>query len=363
MAAPLDIRLRPVWRFRGREERELDLALLALLEAIEASGKLTVAAQTAGMSHRHAWNLIERWSELLGAPLVTIERGRGTQLSTLGAKLLWAGKRTLARLEPELDNLAAELAEALGEAVPGNLPVLRIHASHDFALAKLRQLASESRSLTIDLRYRGSAEAIASLRRGSCDLAGFHVTEGPLGVAAANRYLGVLGPDIHQLIWIATRVQGWIVAPGNPKEIHHAADLAKPGLRFVNRQRDSGTRLLLDQLLGTARIDAAKLEGYETEEHTHAAVAAHVAGGLADAGLGIEAAAQQFKLDFVPVATERYFLAAHRDTLEKPAAKFLVGLLRGNAFHDIVTGLHGERAHRTGEVAQLRLTPPWDKLI
>jgi molybdate transport repressor ModE-like protein len=363
MAVPIDIRLRPVWRFRGNEERELDLTLLALLEAIEHSGKLTVAARSAGLSHRHAWNLIERWSALLGAPLVTIERGRGTQLSLLGAKLLWAGKRALARLEPELDNLAAELTETLGEAAPGNLPVLRIHASHDFALAKLRPLAAETRSIAIDLRYRGSAEAIASLRRGNCDLAGFHVTEGPLGVPAASRYAGVLGPDAHRLIWIAGRVQGLIVAPGNPKGIRGIHDVAKPGTRLINRQRESGTRLLLDQLLGAAGVDPAGIDGYENEEHTHAAVAAHVAGGMADVGLGIEAAAQQFHLDFVPIATERYFLAAHRDTLEKPAAKFLVGLLRGDAFHDIVTGLHGERAHRTGEVAQLRQTPPWDKLL
>lgn len=363
MAAPLDIRLRPVWRFRNNEERELDLTLLALLEAVEQTGKLTAAAQSAGISHRHAWNLIGRWADFLGAPLVTIERGRGTQLSPLGAKLLWAGKRTLARLEPELDNLAAELSESLGEAVPASAPALRIHASHDFALAKLRQLAADTRSLTLDLRYRGSAEAVASLRRGNCDLAGFHVTEGPLGIPAANRYAGLLGTQVHCLVWIATRVQGLIVPPGNPKGIHRIDDLAKPGVRLVNRQGDSGTRMLLDQLLGAAGIDPSRLPGYENEEHTHGAVAAHVAGGMADAGLGIEAAARQFELEFVPLATERYFLAARRDTLEQPAAKFLVGLLRGDAFHDIVAELHGERPHRTGEVAPLRQTPPWDKLL
>ena len=85
---PLSIALRPVWRFRGADNRELDLTLLELLDGIERSGKLTVAARSAGVSHRHAWNLIEKWAGFLGAPLVTIERGRGTQLSALGAKLL-----------------------------------------------------------------------------------------------------------------------------------------------------------------------------------------------------------------------------------------------------------------------------------
>src|ERR1700757_465343 len=130
MVAPINVRLRPVWRFGSNEERELDLTLLSLLEAVEQSGKLTAAAKIAGISHRHAWNLIERWSEFLGAPLVVVERGRGTQLSELGAKLVWAGRRTVARLEPELDNLAAELMESLSATVPSAVPVLRIHASH-----------------------------------------------------------------------------------------------------------------------------------------------------------------------------------------------------------------------------------------
>src|SRR6185295_1330122 len=100
-----------------------------------------------------------------------------------------------------------------------------------------------------------------------------------------------LGPSVHRLIRIATRVQGLIVRQGNPADIRQPADLARPGLRFVNRQRDSGTRLLLDQLLQAAGIDPAGIRGYENEEYTHSAVAAHIASGLADAGLGIEAAA------------------------------------------------------------------------
>src|SRR5262249_12026295 len=362
MARPLDIDLRTVWRFRKAGGEELDLTLLSLLDAIEQSGKLTVAARAAGMSHRHAWNLIEKWADFFGAPLVLIERGRGTQLSALGAKLLWAGKRAQARLEPELENLAAELAQCLSDASPANVPVLRIHASHDFSLVKLRDLAAKSHSVSIDLRYRGSAEALASLRRGNCEVAGFHVTDGPRGRGAAIRYGEALGSAIHRLICVAIRVQGLIVAPGNPKAIASIADLAQPGLRFINRQRDSGTRILLDQLLGEASIDPARIAGYENEEHTHAAVAAHVAGGLADTRLGIEAAATQFQLGFVPIATERYFFAVHKDFLERREAKLLIGLLRGDAFHDAVTELHGLRAHRTGEVTLVEKTAPWDDL-
>jgi putative molybdopterin biosynthesis protein len=363
MAQNLDIDIRTVWRFRNAGERELDLTLFALLEAIEQSGKLTAAARSAGMSHRHAWNLIEKWADFFGAPLVVIERGRGTQLSELGAKLLWAGKRAQARLEPELENLAAELASTLREAGAAKLPLLRIHASHDFTLVKLRELAGKTHSIAVDLRYRGSAEALAALRRGACDVAGFHVTEGPLGERAALRYGEALGTDSHRLISVATRVQGLIVPAGNPRSLRGVADLAQAGLRFINRQRDSGTRILLDELLRGAGVEPAGIEGYENEEHTHAAVAAHVAGGQADAGLGIEAAAVQFGLAFVPLATERYFFALHNDLLQKPEAQLLLGLLRGDAFHDTVAELHGEHAHRTGEVASLRDTSPWKGLL
>src|SRR5262249_12549534 len=150
---------------------------------------------------------------------------------------------------------------------------------------------------------------------------------------------------------------------GNPKSIGSIADLAWTGVRFVNRQRDSGTRLLLDALLAQAGIDSARIEGYENEEHTHAAVAAYVASGLADAGLGIKAASVQFGLGFVPIATERYFFAVHRDLLERREGKLLIGLLRGDAFHDAVAALHGVAAHRTGEISTVEKTPPWDVLL
>src|SRR5262245_59221659 len=156
MASKLNISIRPVWRFRNAGEQELDLTLFALLDAIEQTGKLTAAAKSAGVSHRHAWNLIEKWADFFGAPLVVIERGRGTQLSELGAKLLWAGKRAQARLAPELENLAAELASSLRDTAAASVPVLRIHASHDFSLAKLRELAGKTHAVAVDLRYRGS---------------------------------------------------------------------------------------------------------------------------------------------------------------------------------------------------------------
>lgn len=345
----IQIDIRPVWRFRSKEEREFDFLVLNLLEGLEQTGKLTSAAERAGVSYRHAWNLIEKWAGILGAPLVVMERGRGTQLSPLGSKLLWAGKRVQARLTPELDSLASEFAAALNESLEQGGPILRVHASHDFAVAALREPLARA-GIQLDLQYRGSFDALGSLTRGACDLAGFHIVEGPFGTRMAARYSEWLKPRAHRLIWIATRTQGLIVEAGNPKELRTVADLAKPGVRLINRQKGSGTRALLEYLLSGAGVERTRLTGYENEEFTHAAVAALIAGGQADAGFGVEAAAAQFRLGFVPVTTERYFFVCRQESLAQPAIAALIDLLRGPKFRAIVTGLPGYSAPRAGDV-------------
>src|SRR5262245_2511425 len=326
--------------------------LLGLLEALGQTGKLTVAAQQAGMSYRHAWNLIEKWAGILGAPLVAMERGRGTQLTPLGQKLLWAGKRVQARLTPELDSLASELARALNEALDQGGPTLRVHASHDFAIAALRELGPKA-GVTVDLQYRGSFDALGSLARGECDLAGFHIVDGAFGTRMASRYAEWLKPRAHRLIWIASRTQGLIVAHGNPKEIRGVADLARKGIRLINRQKGSGTRALLEYLLTDAEIDRSRLNGYQNEEFTHAAVAALIAGGQADVGFGVEAAAAQFRLGFVPLTRERYFLACRQEHLALPEVETLLSVLRGAKFRAVIDSLAGYEAPRAGEVSTI----------
>ena len=346
------IDIRPVWRFSAKGERDFDFMLLALLEALEQSGKLTVAAKRAGVSYRHAWNLIEKWAGILGAPLVLMERGRGTQLSPLGARLLWAGKRVQARLMPELDSLASEFAHALNESLDQGGPTLRVHASHDFAVAALRELGPKA-GVSLDLQYRGSFDALGSLARGECDLAGFHVVDGRLGTRMATRYAEWLRPRTHCLIAIASRTQGMIVAHGNPKEIRKVADLARKGIRLINRQKGSGTRALLEYLLSEAAIDRNRIHGYQNEEVTHAAVAALIAGGLADVGFGVEAAAARFRLGFVPLATERYFLACRHEHLARPEVETLLALLRGPKFRAVIDSLAGYSAPGAGEVTSV----------
>ena len=120
------------------------------------------------------------------------------------------------------------------------------------------------------------------------------------------------------MIRLVHREQGLIVAPGNPLGLRGVADLAAPGLRYVNRQPGAGTRVLLDYQLRQQQIDPSGIVGYGREEPTHLAVAAAIAAGRADCGMGVRAAARAFGLDFVPVAQEPYDLVLEADALENP---------------------------------------------
>lgn len=344
------ILVRPAWLVSNEAGEELDQQLFPVLQAIHDAGKLTVAAAKAGLSYRHAWNLIGRWSEFFGSPLVNLERGRGTTLTPLGEKLLWAEQRINARLAPQLESLASELNLEISKLVTTARSTLRIHASHGFAVAKLPELLRAHSLIQLDLRYLGAQESLASLARGACDFGGFHVPEGKLGEQALAQYAKWLLPDKQKLIHLVTRTQGLFLARGNPKNIRSFSDLGRPGVAFINRQRGSGTRLLIDQLLEEAGVDHQRLDGYQTEEFTHAAIAAYVASGMADAGFGVEPAARQFALDFLPMAKERYFLICRNETLDLPESRELIGLLRGQAFLDLIAGLPGYSAPRAGQV-------------
>jgi len=344
------IDIRPVWRFRAESgEREFDFRLVTLLAAIEEDGKLTQAAEAAGVSYRHAWNLVDQWEEFFGAALVVKSQGRGSTLTPLGKRLLWAGRRAQARLAPELDNLASEFARALNESLSEALPALVMHASHDYAVALLRDAAAEASGF-IDLQYRGSFDALAALRRGECDVAGFHVPEGRLGALMEQRYRESLPLAGYRLITFASRRQGFIVQPGNPLAIASVRDLCRDGIRIANRQRGSGTRALLEYLVSSAGLDRARISGYENEETTHGAVAALVAGKQADVGFGVEAAATQYGLGFVPVCREQYYFACRLGDLESPPVRSLLALLRDARFARTVDALPGYAAAGAGRV-------------
>ncbi len=229
---------------------------------------------------------------------------------------------------------------------------LRIHASHGFAIETLFDLLTQ-RHIGFDRKYVSSLEAPAGLRDGACDLAGFHIPLGSQELPALRHYRRWLDPARHVIIDMATRRQGLMVAPGNPLKIYEPSDLLRSDVRFINRQRNSGTRFLLEGLLTEADVDSDRINGFEQGEFTHAAVAAYVASGMADVGFGLETPARRFKLDFIPLANERYFLMCDVDALSQPIFQEIVEILQGPEFREAVDSLPGYDARHAGRVLGL----------
>jgi molybdate transport repressor ModE-like protein len=334
---------------------KIDPLLFELLAAVHDHGKLTLAAQKVDLSYRYAWELLERWQRFFGAPLVRKQRGRGATLSVLGAKLLWAEQRSDASLFTQLENIASELNLEIGRALRETHTVLQLHASHGYAVEKLPALMHRHGHATIDLQYMGSSAALASLARSACDLAGFHVPEGELAPVLWAQYARWLAPRRHAIVRLVTRTQGIIVAKGNPLGIESLDDLVRAGVRFVNRQAGSGTRTVFDALIARRHIDPRRIQGYDTGEFTHAAVAAFVASGMADAGFGVEPAARQFKLTFVPMIKEHYMLACRQDTLRREPVRELIALLRGPEYRTMIDPVPGYALDNPGMVEKVQV--------
>jgi molybdate transport repressor ModE-like protein len=349
----LKVHIRPHWEISVKGEKPLDTAdLLGLLMAIQDTGSIAQAAKSVGLSYRYAWGLLRSAEALFGEQLLQTGRGRGTSLTPLAQKLVWADRRIAARLSPTLHSLASELEAELGRMAANKIRTLRMDASHGFAVAAL--VAGIDRdALPLELRFRTSTDAVAALARRECDLAGFHIPRGRFEGATAAWYRRWLDPNLHCLVRVAGRQQGLIVARGNPLGVKGLADLARPEVRFVNRQAGSGTRMLLEMMLAAEGPPLESINGYNSAEFTHSAVAAYIASGMADAGIGMQAAAAQFKLDFLPLVREHYYFALRIDAVEEPAMRQLLELMRDPAYHRLVAALPGYDATGTGELVSI----------
>jgi putative molybdopterin biosynthesis protein len=339
--------------------------LFDALLAVREHGSIQHAARATGVSYRHLWGALKQWEQVLGQPLVSWSQGQPARLTPFADRLLWAETRARARLTPHIEALRAELSRVLTDALDGRQQVLTVFASHDLALPLLREHASAV-GLHVELRFAGSMDALRALDAGRCVVAGFHVpvlaVGGPAQVSRlfAAQLKPLLKPGRHKLIGGARRWQGLMVARGNPLSLHSLADVAALRARFVHRQAGSGTRLLLEHLCQQARVAPEQLVGHGLpDEDSHLAVAAAVASGAGDAGLGIAAAASQFGLDFVPLAEEDYFLVCLQDALEQAPVQLLRQVLRGQAWRDTVALLPGYAAAHSGEVLSLTRALPW----
>src|SRR5260370_14082093 len=168
------------------------VVMLGILNEIRKTGKLTSAANHAHLSYRHVWNLVEQWSVFFGVPLVETHRGKGTTLTALGEKLVWAGQRMQARLGPQLENLAQELVTEIKPFLHQRPSVIRVHASHGFAVSKLRELLDREPCIGVDLPYASNKNSPVSLAQGACDLSGVHLPHGELPAQSVQSSMACL---------------------------------------------------------------------------------------------------------------------------------------------------------------------------
>lgn len=351
----------------GQHGAEVCNPLFDLLSAVREHGSIQHAAKALGASYRHVWGQLKHWEEVLGEPLITWTQGQPSRLTPFADRLLWAETRARTRMTPHIEALRAELQRVLSEALDGDQHVLTIYASHDLALPLLRELCTQRERLHIELRFAGSVDALRALAEGRCLVAGFHVP--PLQDSAqvfGPALKPLLRPGRHKLIGCVRRWQGLMLRPAAAAGIGSLADLlgrearGQAPLRFVNRQAGSGTRLLLDHLLGEAGAGPDDLPGYHAHcEDSHLAVAAAIASGLGEVGLGIEAAARQFGLAFVPLVAEDYHLVCLKDALEHPAVRRLREVLASPLWQQRLAELPGYAPSHSGEVLSLIRALPW----
>lgn len=152
------------------------------------------------------------------------------------------------------------------------------------------------------------------------------------------------------VINLVQRVQGLMLAAKNPKHIVGIQDLTRPDITFVNRQKGSGTRILLDSRLISLGIATTEIKGYEREENTHMAVASLIAQGRADVGLGAQSAANVVGLDFIPLLKERYDLIALQEKFERPPLSKLHEVVSSNDFRNMLSSIPGYDISETGKI-------------
>ena len=242
--------------------------------------------------------------------------------------------------------LEVELLRPWGE-IAGAISMM---GSHDLSLDLLdHYLRRRFPDSSLSSIHVGSLAGLRALKEGYCHLAGSHLLEenGDYNIGYIKQ---LFGDEPMVAVCLAGREQGFLVAPGNPQGITTWEELARPGVRFVNRQRGAGTRVLTDYELKKRGIDLQAIVGYEREVYTHLAVAAAVKSGEADVGVGVLAAARALEVDFVPLAKERYELVLRRRDLDSARLQALSGVLNSAEFQQELLALGGYDITETGQM-------------
>jgi putative molybdopterin biosynthesis protein len=335
--------------------------LFDLLTAVLEGGSIRHAAQTLGRSYRYVWGALRKWEKALGQPLLVWAQGQRARPTPFAERLLWAEQRARARMQPHVDALESDLAQIFADALESR-QVLSVRASHDMALPVLQRHLAEAAGLEVHVDFEGSVDALRSLNERKCLIAGFHVPCSDLGTAIFSKALKpLLNADQHALIGCSVRSQGLMMRREFALRVRNLADVSRSRLRFVNRQPGSGTRMLIDGLLKRDGVAVDALIGYQQHyETSHVAVALCIASGVADVGVGVEAAALELGLHFEPLVQENYFLACLKDNVSHPAVGALRAALGGVRWSAILANLPGYRTSpAAGSLLAIEEALPW----
>jgi putative molybdopterin biosynthesis protein len=248
--------------------------------------------------------------------------------------------------EEQKDSVLA--AKALSKRKGTNKDLV-IVASHDLALNMLVNRQREKNpEVKIHVTYAGSLGGLIALQEGRADFAGIHLLDAETGEYNYPYVKHLLPGREMAIVHLAYRIQGLMFAAGNPKRIKSLEDLRRPDITFINRQKGSGTRILLDQGLRQLGIAPSRVKGYAHEVDTHLAIARNIAGGNADVGLGIEAAARACHIDFLPLYRERYDLVIPIENHRNKKLAPLLKMIGNKDFQKAVTEAGGYDTSQTG---------------
>ncbi|MFE8702294.1 substrate-binding domain-containing protein [Cytobacillus sp. FJAT-54145] len=256
--------------------------------------------------------------------------------------------------ESEVDRFKQNMVSSPSKNSPKvqvNPSSLRLSGSHDFLVEYLvKYITKEADILSIQPTFIGSLEGLMMLHRGSADIAAIHLLD-----PASHEYNLPFIKQIfvHEKITVmrlANREQGLIVAKDNPKQITGFRDLIRKDICFVNRQKGSGTRFLLDSLLAKEGVGPESIKGYEVEEWNHLSTASYISRGDADIAFGIRSAASQLNLDFIPIATEQFDLVFRWTPQNESNLQHLIDMIQLTTFKDHVLKLDGYDASELGTI-------------
>lgn len=240
--------------------------------------------------------------------------------------------------------------------------VLRLAGSHDFLVEQLiKYISNQSSGITLQPTYIGSLEGLMMLYRGNCDIAAMHLldpTTKEYNLPFIKQFF------VHERITVmrlAAREQGLITAPGNPKNIMSFQDLTRKDVKFVNRQKGSGTRFLFDSLLADAHISPSDITDYSNEEWNHLSTATYISSGVADVTFGIRSAASKLGLNFIPIANEQFDLVFRWTSENEKALQHLIDIIQLTAFKEKVINMEGYDSSELGQI--IYETNIWRKTI